>query len=87
MTLTDRAAMMATIGRESMPKAKTRNDVVVISKETWEWARANPQYTSLLEELEDLEDIRREKAKKEKGIPFEEVVKEYGRLHRTRLRR
>lgn len=70
-----------------MAKTKAKDDVVVISKETWEWARANPQYESLLEELEDLEDLRREKAKEEKGIPFEEVVKEYERLHRIRLRR
>jgi len=70
-----------------MAKAKAKDDAVVISKETWEWARANPQYESLLEELEDLEDLRREKAKGEKGIPFEEVVKEYERLRRVRLRR
>ena len=70
-----------------MPKTKTRNNVVVISRQTWEWARANPQYANLLEELEDLEDIRREKVKREKGVLFEEVVKEYERLHRTRLRR
>lgn len=59
----------------------------MISKETWDWARANPQYESLLEELEDLEDLRREKAKGGKGISFEEVVKEYERLHGIRLRR
>lgn len=70
-----------------MAKAKPKEDVVTISKETWEWAKANPRYESLLEELEDLEDLRREKAKKETGIPFEEVVKEYERVHRVRLRR
>jgi hypothetical protein len=70
-----------------MAKARAKNDVVVISKETWEWARANPRYESLLEELEDLEDLRREKAKREKGVPFEEVVKEYERVHRVRLSR
>jgi hypothetical protein len=70
-----------------MVKANAKRDVVVISKETWEWARANPRYESLLEELEDLEDLRREKAKGEKGVPFGEVVKEYERLHRVRLRR
>lgn len=70
-----------------MAKGKARDEVVVVSKETWEWAKANPQYEGLLEELEDLEDLRREKAKAEKGVPFEEVVKEYERLHRIRLRR
>lgn len=70
-----------------MAKAKAKADVVVISKETWEWAKANPRYESLLEELEDLEDLRREKAKGGKGVSFEEVVKEFERLHRFRLRR
>lgn len=70
-----------------MAKAKGREEVVVISKEAWEWARANPRYEGLLEELEDLEDLRREKAKREKGIPFEEVIREYERLHRVRLGR
>ena len=70
-----------------MAKARTKDDVVVISKETWDWAKANPRYESLVEELEDLEDLRREKAKREQGIPFDEVVKEYERLHRVRLSR
>jgi hypothetical protein len=70
-----------------MAKGKAKAEVVMISKETWEWARANPRYESLLEELEDLEDLRREKAKREMGVPFEEVVKEYERLHRVRLSR
>lgn len=70
-----------------MAKAKANAEMVVISKETWEWAKTNPQYESLLQELEDLEDIRREKAKGEEAVPFEEVVKEYERLHRIRLRR
>jgi hypothetical protein len=70
-----------------MGKAKIKDEVVVISREAWEWAKTNPQYEGLMEELEDLEDLRREKAKGEKGIPFEEVVKEYERLHRVRLRR
>lgn len=70
-----------------MAKARAKGQAVVISKETWEWARANRRYVSLLEELEDLEDLRREKAKREKGVRFDEVVREYERLHRVRLRR
>jgi len=35
--------------------------------------------------LEDLEDLRREKAKKEKGIPFTEVLKEYELVHHVAL--
>lgn len=70
-----------------MAKAKTKDEVVVISKETWDWAKANPRFESLVEELEDLEDLRREKAKREQGIPFDQVVKEYERRHRVRLSR
>jgi len=70
-----------------MAKAKPKESVVTISKETWEWAKANPRYESLLEELEDLEDLRREKAKREKGTPFEEVLKAYEKFHRIRVRR
>jgi len=69
-----------------MATTKGKAEVVVISRQAWEWAKANPQFEALLEELEDLEDLRREKAKAEQGIPFEEVVKEYERLHRVRLR-
>jgi hypothetical protein len=40
-----------------------------------------------MEELEDLEDLRREKAKKEKGTPLEEVLKEYETTHHVQLDR
>ncbi|MBI5411259.1 MAG: hypothetical protein HZA21_04625 [Nitrospirae bacterium] len=56
-----------------------------ISREVWEWAKANPRYEGLMEELEDLEDLRREKTKKEKGTPFTEVLKEYELAHRVHL--
>lgn len=64
-----------------MAKIKTRvkgkNAPAGISREVWEWAKANPRYESVMEELEDLEDLRREKVKKEKGTPFTDVLKEY----------
>jgi hypothetical protein len=40
-----------------------------------------------MEELEDLEDLRREKAKKEKRVPFTEVLKEYELTHHVQLAR
>ncbi|MGE3154473.1 MAG: hypothetical protein AB7G48_17910 [Nitrospiraceae bacterium] len=40
-----------------------------------------------MEELEDLEDLHREKAKKEKGSPLEEVLKEYEVPHHVQLDR
>jgi hypothetical protein len=49
-------------------RSKGKNAAIGISREVWEWARANPRYESLMEELEDLEDLRREKAKAEKGV-------------------
>ena len=68
-------------------RSKGNNAAIGISREVWEWARANPRYESLLEELEDLEDLRREKAKAEKGVPFTEVLKEYELMHHVHLPR
>lgn len=68
-------------------KGKVKNKTIGISCEVWEWARTNPRYESLMEELEDLEDLRREKAKKEKGTPLEEVLKEYEITHHVQLDR
>lgn len=68
-------------------RTKGKSAPVGISREVWEWAKANPRYESLMEELEDLEDLRREKAKKEKGIPFTEVLKEYELAHHVHLAR
>lgn len=72
-----------------MPRAKAKKakeGAVVISRKTWEWAKANPRYVSLLEELEDLEDIRREKALGEVSVPFGKVVEDYERLRGIRIR-
>jgi hypothetical protein len=78
-------------GRWYMPKTKAskrgKQASIGISREVWEWAKGNPRYESLMEELEDLEDLRREKAKKEKGIPFTDVLKEYESSHRIQLAR
>jgi hypothetical protein len=68
-------------------RSKGKNASIGISREVWEWARANPRYESLMEELEDLEDLRREKAKAEKGVPFVEVLKEYELMHYGHLPR
>jgi Zn-dependent M32 family carboxypeptidase len=67
--------------------AKAKRVAVGISREVWEWAKSNPRYESLMEELEDLEDFRREKAKREKGIPFSEVLREYELTHHVRHHR
>ena len=49
--------------------------------------RGLAKYESLMEELEDLEDLRREKAKAENGVPFAEVLKEYELMHHVHLPR
>lgn len=68
-------------------KGKANNKTVGISRGVWEGARTNPRYDTLMEELEDLEDLHREKAKKEKGSPLEEVLKEYEVPHHVQLDR
>jgi len=75
----------------SRPKAKGRpkskKSGVGISREVWDWAKANPRFEDLIEELEDLEDLRREKIKNERGTPFAQVLKEYELAQRVRLDR
>ena len=68
-------------------RAKGKKAAIGISREVWEWAKANPRYESLMEELEDLEDLRREKAKKEKGIPLADVLEEYELTHHVHFAR
>ena len=66
-------------------RAKGKKAAIGISREVWEWAKANPRYESLMEELEDLEDLLLEKAKKEKGILLVDVLKEYELTHHVQL--
>jgi len=68
-------------------RSKSKKAAIGISREVWEWARANPRYESLMEELEDLEDLLRETSKAEKGVHFAEVLKEYELMHRVHLPR
>ena len=72
---------MAKAKRNPKDRTKQAKARVGISREVWEWAKSNPRYERLMEELEDLEDLRREKAKKEKGTPLEEVLREYKLIH------
>jgi hypothetical protein len=68
-------------------RSKPQKAGVGISREVLEWARANPKYESLVEELEDLEDLRREKLKKGNGTSFADVLKEYELAHGVHLSR
>lgn len=49
--------------------------------------QSQPRYERLMDELEDLDDLRREKAKDEKGVHFTEVLREYEYLYRAHLGR
>ena len=55
-----------------MPKKNT--DVITISKDTWDTLKNNPIYIELLEDIEDREDLLKEKAKNEKGKSFHELI-------------
>lgn len=78
---------MKTVRTKDKGRSKGKKAGIGISREVWEWAKANPRFEDLMEELEDLEDLRREKAKKEKGIPFVQVLKEYELTHHVTLDR
>ena len=49
--------------------------------------QGEPEVRKPDEELEDLEDLRREKAKAETGVHSAEVLKEYELMHRVHLPR
>lgn len=68
-------------------RSKSKKAVIGISCEVWVWARANPRYENLMEELEDLEDLRRGKAMAKKGVPFAQVLKEYELMHHVHISR
>lgn len=77
---------MKTMRTKGKNRPKEKKTGIGISREVWEWAKANPRFENLMEELEDLEDLRREKAKKEKGMPFSQVLKEYELAHHVSLK-
>lgn len=68
-------------------QSRGKKAVIGISGDVWEWAKANPRYENLMDELEDFEGLRREKVKGEKGVHFAEVLREYELLHRAHLLR
>jgi Zn-dependent M32 family carboxypeptidase len=77
---------MKTARTKGKVRPKVKNSGIGISREVWEWAKANSRFEDLMEELEDLEDLRREKAKKEKGLPFAQILKEYELTHQNSLK-
>ena len=76
---------MKTTRTKDKARPKGKKAGIGISREVWQWAKANPRFEELMEELEDLEDLRREKTKKGKSIPFAQVLKEYELTHQVSL--
>ena len=70
-----------------MAKTATDGSAISISKGTWEWAKTKPEYSRLIEDLEDLEAIRKEKEESKETVPFEAVIAEYEKTHKAKLRR
>lgn len=70
-----------------MPKAVSADKLVSISRKTWEWAKARPEYSRLIEDLEDLEAIRKAKEESNETIPFEDVVAAYEKTHKVKIKR
>ena len=69
-----------------MPKTANAAKPVSISKKTWEWARSKPEYSRLIEDLEDLEAIREAKEESDETIPFEAVVAAYEKTHKVKIK-
>lgn len=70
-----------------MTKALKVGQSVTISKETWDWAKSKPEYSSLIEDIEDLEAIRMAKEESKDRVPFDDVIAEYEKTHNVKIRR
>jgi hypothetical protein len=69
-----------------MAKTATAGSTVSISKGTWEWAKSKPEYSRLIEDIEDLEAIRKAKEESKETVPFEAVIAEYEKTHKLKFR-
>lgn len=69
-----------------MVKALKAGHTVSISKKTWEWAKSKPEYSRLIEDLEDLEAIRKAKEESKETVPFEAVIDEYEKVYKVKIR-
>jgi Zn-dependent M32 family carboxypeptidase len=70
-----------------MAKTAAAGKIVAISKGTWEWARSKPEYSRLIEDLEDLEAIRKTKEESKETVPFEAVIAKYEKTHKVNFGR
>lgn len=70
-----------------MKSSAALKDSIIISKETWTWAKARPEYTHLIEDLEDLEAIQQAKNESNETVPFEKVIVEYEKAHKVKIKK
>lgn len=61
------------------------SDKVKISRDLWEWAKKNPTLTEFIEFLEDIEDLRKAKSQRGKGLSLERFIKKYEKAHKIHL--
>ena len=62
-------------------------NVVIISKTTWEWAKKKPEYSRLIEDIEDLEAIQEAKRESNERISFASVIDEYEKKHNAKIKK
>ncbi len=72
-----------------MKSSAALKDSIIISKKTWKWAKARPEYTHLIEDLEDLEAIQQAKneSNENETVPFEKVIVEYEKAHKVKIKK
>jgi hypothetical protein len=70
-----------------MAKTATTGKTVTISKGTWEWARSRLEYSRLIEDLEDIEAIRKTKEESTETVSFDAVIAEYEKTHKVKFGR
>lgn len=70
----------------TMAKTANAEDTVSISTKTWEWAKSRPEYSRLIEDLEDLEAIQKAKEESKETVPFEAVIAEYEKMHKVKIK-
>ena len=62
-------------------------DVVIISRTTWEWAKNKPEYSRLIEDIEDLEAIQEAKMESSQRVSFDSVIDEYEKTHNVKIKK
>ena len=70
-----------------MSKTTAAEGNVLISRWTWDWARSKPEYTRLIEDIEDIEAIRMAKKESKETVSLDDVIVGYEKTHKVKLKR